>query len=44
MDLSAGRHNVQVRKAGYVGYLTDVDIRPSETTSLSVNLRSQAPR
>ena len=44
MDLSAGRHNVQVKKAGYVGYLTDVDIRPSETTALTVNLRSQAPR
>jgi PEGA domain len=44
MDLSAGRHNVQVRKPGYVGYLTDVDIRPSETTTLSVNLKPQAPR
>lgn len=44
IDLSGGRHNIQVRKAGYVGYLTDVDIRPSETTTLSVNLKAQVPR
>jgi hypothetical protein len=44
MDLSEGRHNVQVRKSGFVGYLTDVDIRSSETTTLNVNLRLQAPR
>jgi PEGA domain len=44
IDLSAGRHNLQVRKSGYVGYLTDVDIRPSETTTLDVNLKAQAPR
>ena len=44
MDLSEGRHNVQIRKSGFVGYLTDVDIRPAETTTLNVNLRSQGPR
>jgi len=44
MDLPEGRHNLQVRKSGFVGYLTDVDIRPAETTTLNVNLRSQAPR
>jgi hypothetical protein len=44
MDLSEGRHNLQVRKSGFVGYLTDVDIRPAETTTLNVNLRPQAPR
>jgi hypothetical protein len=44
IDLSAGRHNIQVRKPGFVGYLTDVDIRPSEATTLDVNLKPQAPR
>ncbi len=44
MDLPEGRHNLQVRKSGFVGYLTDVEIRPSETTALNVNLRAQAPR
>jgi hypothetical protein len=44
MDLAEGRHNLQVRKSGFVGYLTDVDIRPAETTTLDVNLRAQAPR
>jgi hypothetical protein len=41
IDLSEGGHNVQVRKPGYVGYLTDVQIRRGETTSLDVNLRTQ---
>ena len=44
IDLSDGRHNIQVRKAGYVGYLTDITIRNGETTSLNVNLRTQPPR
>jgi PEGA domain len=41
IDLSEGRHNIQIRKSGYVGYLTDVQIRPGDTTSLNVNLRQQ---
>ena len=44
MDLSEGHHNIQVRKAGYVGYLSDFDVRAGETTTLSVNLRSQTAR
>jgi hypothetical protein len=44
IDLSPGRHNIQVRKAGYVGYLTDVEIRNGETTPLDVNLRTPTPR
>lgn len=44
IDLSEGRHNIQIRKAGYVGYLTDVEIRNGETISLNVNLRTQPPR
>ncbi len=41
IDLSEGRHNIQIRKRGYVGYLTDVQIRPGETTSLDVKLKTQ---
>jgi hypothetical protein len=41
IDLSEGRHNIQIRKPGYVGYLTDVQIRRGETTPLDVNLRTQ---
>jgi hypothetical protein len=44
IDLSEGRHNIQIRKSGYVGYLTDVEIRRGETISLNVNLRTQPPR
>jgi hypothetical protein len=41
LDLSEGRHVVQVRKAGYVGYLTEVDVRPGETATVNVTLRTQ---
>jgi hypothetical protein len=41
VDLSDGQHNIQVRKQGFVGYLTDVQIRRGETTTLDVNLRPQ---
>jgi hypothetical protein len=41
IDLSAGRHNIQIRKPGYVGYLTDVQIRRGETTNLDVRLKPQ---
>ena len=44
IDLSDGTHNVQVRKSGYVGYLTDVQIRPGETATLDVNLRAETQR
>jgi hypothetical protein len=44
MDLSDGRHNIQIRKPGFVGYLTDVEIRKGETISLNVNLKTQPPR
>ena len=41
IDLSEGRHVIQVRKAGYVGYLTEVEVRRGETTTLNVSLRTQ---
>ncbi|HVH28946.1 MAG TPA: PEGA domain-containing protein [Vicinamibacterales bacterium] len=41
IDMSEGRHVIQVRKAGYIGYLTEIEIRGGETTSVSVTLRPQ---
>jgi len=41
IDLSAGRHNIQIRKPGFVGYLTDVQISRGETASLDVQLKAQ---
>ena len=44
IDLSEGRHNIQIRKAGFVGYLTDVQIRAGQTTTLDVQLKTQPSR
>jgi PEGA domain len=41
IELSEGRHNIQIRKSGFVGYLTDVQIRRGETTELDVQLKTQ---
>ena len=41
IDVSEGRHVVQVRKPGYVGYLTEVEVRRGETTTLTISLRMQ---
>ncbi len=41
IDLSEGRHNIQIRKSGYIGYLTDVQIRAGQTTPLDVQLKTQ---
>jgi hypothetical protein len=39
IDTSAGSHTIQIRKTGYVGYVTDVQVAPGETATLDVNLR-----
>jgi PEGA domain len=41
LDLSEGRHVVQARKPGYVGYLTEVEVRRGETATVNVTLRTQ---
>jgi hypothetical protein len=41
IELSEGRHNIQIRKAGFVGYLTDVQIHRGDTTNLDVRLKTQ---
>jgi hypothetical protein len=41
LDVAEGRHVVQVRKAGYVGYLTEIEVRSGETSNVEVTLRVQ---
>jgi len=41
IELPEGRHNIQIRKPGYVGYLTDIQIRNGQTTNLDVKLKTQ---
>jgi hypothetical protein len=40
VDASEGRHVVQIRKQGYIGYLTEADVRRGQTTTLNVSLRT----
>ena len=39
IDLAEGSHTVEIRKAGYRTYATQVDVRRGETTPLNVSLR-----
>lgn len=41
VDVPEGRHAVQIRKTGYVGYLTEVQVRRGETTTLNVTLKTR---
>ena len=41
IDVSEGRHTVQARKPGFVGYLIEVEIQRGATTTITVNLRAQ---
>jgi hypothetical protein len=38
VNLPAGSHRVEVRKAGHQPFSTDVDVRPGETTTVNVSL------
>ncbi len=38
LDVGAGRHRIEVHADGYEGYLTDVQVRPGETTAVNVSL------
>ena len=44
VDVAEGRHSVDIRKSGYVGYVTEVQVRRGETTPLNVSLRTQDDR
>jgi len=41
LQLAAGVHNVEIRKDGYRTYITDVNVRPAQTTQLNVALTKQ---
>jgi hypothetical protein len=41
VQLSAGTHTVEITKDGYRTYITDLTVRPGETTSLNVSLTRQ---
>jgi hypothetical protein len=41
IELPEGRHTIEVRKAGYRTYLTDVDVKRGETTPVEISLRTQ---
>ena len=41
VDVAEGSHTVEIRKAGYRTYVTQVDIRRGETTPLNVSLRGE---
>ncbi|HYM24220.1 MAG TPA: PEGA domain-containing protein [Vicinamibacterales bacterium] len=41
VDVADGKHSVEIRKAGYIGYVTEVQVRRGETTPLNVSLRTQ---
>ncbi len=44
VDVAEGRHSVDIRKSGYVGYVTEVQVRRGETMPLNVSLRTQDDR
>jgi hypothetical protein len=44
VELKEGRHSIEVRKAGYRTYITDVEIHPGDTTTVNVGLRPQGER
>jgi hypothetical protein len=41
VDLTEGRHVIQVRKPGFVGYMSEVDVRSGDTATLNISLRAQ---
>jgi hypothetical protein len=41
VEVPEGRHTVEIQKSGFRTYVTDVQVRAGDTTSLNVSLRSQ---
>jgi hypothetical protein len=44
VEVPEGRHTIEIQKTGYRSYVTDVQIRRGETTTLNVSLRTQNER
>ncbi len=43
VDIAEGSHTIEIRKAGYRTYVTQVDIRRGQTTPINVSLRGEQP-
>ena len=43
VDVAEGSHTVEIRKAGYRTYVTQVDVHRGQTTPLNVSLRGEQP-
>ena len=43
VQVAAGRHLIEVRAPGYRSYVSEVDVRPGETTPVNVSLAGAAP-
>jgi hypothetical protein len=41
VQLAAGTHRIEVRKAGYRGYMTNITVRPGETAPVNVALAKE---
>jgi hypothetical protein len=44
IELPEGRHTLELHRAGYRTYVTEVDIHPGETTAVNISLRSQGDK
>jgi hypothetical protein len=44
VQVSEGRHTVEIRKAGFRTYVTEVEVRRGDTTALNVSLRTPDER
>jgi PEGA domain len=40
IEVTEGRHTIEIQKSGFRTYVTDVDVRRGETTTLNVSLRT----
>ena len=41
VEVAEGRHTVEVQKTGYRSYMTEVQVRRGDTTTINVSLRTQ---
>jgi hypothetical protein len=41
VELAEGSHTIEVRKSGYRTFVTQIDVRPGQTTPLNVSLRGE---
>jgi len=41
VEVAEGRHTIEIQKSGYRTYVTDVEVRRGDTTTVNVSLRTQ---